>query len=200
MICGDTCGAENTFAMLTNGAAQIELWRYDLAMALAFPGIILYGIALFSVQDYITDEKHKKIYHYLNAFGLTPWIALHLFYIMILVLFGRLCDNGYEFSEAQTICGGLYSSLSWVVIISELLMLPVFVYWFFLQITGKTAFPKAFAFTNVLFVFVLLKGVSMLIPEGAFQISFRNGLMSESMIIWFAVILAFELKNKRGGA
>lgn len=199
MIYGDVSGAGDAFAMLTAGAAQIEMWRYDLAMALSFPGIILYGIALFAVQNYITNEKHRKIYHYLNAFGLTPWIALHLFYIMILALFGWLCNNGCEFTEAQTICTGLYSSLSWVVIVSEVLMLPVFLYWFYLQITGKTAFPKGFAFTNVLIIFAVLKGVSMLIPEGAFQLAFRNGLMSESMIIWFAVMLVFELKTGNGG-
>ena len=186
--------------MLTTGAAQIELWRHNLAMALAFPGIILYGIALFSVQNYITNEKHRNVYHYLNAFGLTPWIALHLFYIMILVLFGWLCNNGYDFTEAQTICTELYNSLSWVVIVSETLMLPVFVYWFYLQITGKTAFPKSFAFTNVLLIFAVLKGVSMLIPDDPFKLAFRNGLMSESMIIWFAVMLVFELKNRKGGA
>ena len=169
-------------------------------MALAFPGIILYGIALFSVQNYITKEKHRRVYHYLNAFGLTPWIALHLFYIMILVLFGWLCNNGYDFTEAQTICTELYNSLSWVVIVSETLMLPVFVYWFYLQITGKTAFPKSFAFTNVLLIFAVLKGVSMLIPDDPFKLAFRNGLMSESMIIWFAVMLVFELKNRKGGA
>lgn len=200
MIYGDTSGAENVFAMLTSGAAQIGQWRYDLAMALAFPGIILYGIALFAVQNYITAEKPRRIYHYLNAFGLTPWIALHLFYIMILALFGQLCNNGYDFAQAQAICTELYSVLSWVVIVSEALMLPVFLYWFYLQITGKTVFPKAFAFTNVLLIFAVLKGVSMLIPEGGFNIAFRNGLMSESMIIWFAVMLMYELKNKKDGA
>jgi len=199
MIYGDASGAENVFAMLTEGAAQIEMWRQDLAMALAFPGIILYGIALFAVQNYITDEKHRKIYHYLNAFGLTSWIALHLFYIMILALFGQLFNNSYDFAEAQRICAELYNSLSWVVIASEVLMLPVFVYWFRLQITGETVFPKAFAFTNVLIIFAIFKGVSMLIPDGAFSLAFRNGLMSESMIIWFSVMLVFELKNRKGG-
>lgn len=199
MIYGDASGAENVFAMLTEGAAQIDMWRQDLAMALAFPGIILYGTALFSVQNYITDEKHRKVYHYLNAFGLTPWIALHLFYIMILALFGQLFNNSYDFAEAQRICAELYNSLSWVVIASEVLMLPVFVYWFRLQITGETVFPKAFAFTNVLIIFAIFKGVSMLIPDGAFSLAFRNGLMSESMIIWFSVMLVFELKNRKGG-
>ena len=52
---------------LTIGTAAIPQWRYILAMVLAFPGIVLYGSALFAAQDYITDEKKKKVYHYLNA-------------------------------------------------------------------------------------------------------------------------------------
>ncbi len=83
------------------------------------------------------------------------------------------------------------------VFASETLMLPVFVYSFYLQITKMTVFPRAFAFTNVLLIFALLKGVSMLISDETFGLAFRNGLMSESMIIWFAVILAFELKKQK---
>ena len=197
MVYGDANGAENAFDMLTNGAADMEMWRQNLAMAVAFPGIILYGIALFSVQNFITDEKHRKIYHYLNAFGLTPWLALHLFYIMILALFGQLCAGGHDIAEAQTICTELYNSLSWVVIASEAFMLPVFAYWFWLQITKKTVFPRAFAFTNVLLIFAVLKGVSMFINDAAFSLAFRNGLMSESMIIWFAIMVVYVLKIRK---
>jgi len=68
-------------------------------------------------------------------------------------------------------------------------MLPVFVYWFWLQIAGKTAFPKWMAFTNVLIIFGVLKGVSLLMPVSAFRLGFTNGLMSESMIVWFGFML-----------
>ena len=81
-------------------------------MALAFPGIILYGI------------------------------ALHLFYIMILYAF------------------------SWVPLVSEILMLPPFLY-------------------------------KSMMPDGPFRIGFTNGLMSESMIIWFGIMLAWNLCRKR---
>ena len=198
MIYGDAGYNTEFLSWLTAGTAQIPMWRFNLAMALSFPGIILYGIALFSVQNYITDEKHRKIYHYLNAFGLTPWIALHLYYIMILVLYSQLSQSTefmLESGDIKAICTMLFENTSWIVITAEVLMLPVFVYWFYLQVTGKTAFPKAFAFTNVLLIFAVLKGVSMLIPDSAFGISFRNGLMSESMIIWFGIMLVFELKN-----
>ena len=177
-----------TLSWLTEGVAAIPQWRFNLAMALAFLGIILYGIALFAVQEFITGEKQRKVYHYLNAFGLTPWIALHLFYIMILTLFAWLNKNGFS-SDATAICEGLYAPLMWLVPVSEGLMLPVFVYWFRLQIGGKTVFPGWMAFTNVLFIYGALKGVSLLMPVSAFRLGFTNGLMSESMIVWFGFML-----------
>ncbi len=172
---------------LTIGTAAIPQWRYILAMALAFPGIILYGLALFAVQDYITDEKKKKIYHYLNVFGLTPWITLHLIYVVILSLFAWLNNNGFS-NEACTICEALFDNFSWLIPVSEGLMLPVFLYWFYLQITGNTIFKKGMAFTNVLVIFGILKGISMMMPESGFRLGFTNGLMSESMIIWFLLV------------
>ena len=81
------------------------------------------------------------------------------------------------------------SQLSWFIPISEALMLPVFLYWFYLQIKGKTVFPRWMAFTNVLGIFALLKGISLLMPVSAFRLGFTNGLMSESMVIWFGIIL-----------
>ena len=178
-----------SLSWLTDGVAAIPQWRFNLAMALAFPGIILYGIALFSIGRYIKEEREQKIYHYLNAFGLTPWIALHLFYIMILTLFSWMNGNGYK-SEAITVCEGLFHQLSWIVPISEILMLPVFLYWFYLQISRKTIFPRWMAFTNVLVIFGILKAVSLALPVSAFRLGFTNGLMSESMIIWFGIMLA----------
>ena len=180
-----------TLSWLTEGVATIPQWRFHLAIALAFPGIILYGIALFAVQGYITEEKHRKVYHWLNAFGLTPWIALHLFYVMILTLFAWMDGNGYT-AEALPVCKGLFSRLSWLVTVSEGLMLPVFLYWFWLQLRGKTDFPSWMAFINVLIIFALLKGLSLVMPVSAFRLSFTNGLMSESMILWFAIMLIRE--------
>ena len=177
-----------TLSWLTEGIAVIPQGRYNLAMALAFPGIILYGIALFAVEGYIKEEKHRRIYHWLNAFGLTPWIALHLFYVMILTLFAWMNGNGYA-TEALPVCEGLFSRLSWLVPVSEALMLPVFLYWFWLQLRSKTVFPRWMAFTNVLIIFALLKGLSLVMPVSAFRLGFTNGLMSESMILWFGFML-----------
>ena len=182
---------QGTLSWLTEGVAAIPQWRYNLAMALAFPGIILYGIALFAVEEYIKEEKRRRVYHWLNAFGLTPWIALHLFYVMILTLFSWMRQNGYA-AEALAVCEGLFAQLSWLVPVSEGLMLPVFLYWFFLQVTGKTVFPPWMALTHVLVIYAVLKGVSLLLPPSAFRLGFTNGLMSESMIIWFGIMLAYK--------
>ncbi len=91
------------------------------------------------------------------------------------------------------ICGILgclcYGGGDWLIPISETLMLPVFLYWFYLQITDKTVFKKGMAFTNVLVIFEVLKVIASCMPESAFRLGFTNGLMSESMIIWFVLIL-----------
>ncbi len=186
MIYGDS-SYTGKLIWLTLGTAQIPQWRYNLAMVLAFPGIIFYGIALFSVQEYIREEKHKRIYRYLNAFGLTPWIALHLIYVMILSLFAWLNNNGFS-ADAIRICEALYNQFAWLIPASEALMLPVFLYWFYLQISDNTKFMKSMAFTNVMVIFVLLKAVASLMPVSAFRLGFTNGLMSESMIIWFVLV------------
>lgn len=185
-----------SLSWLTMGVAGIPQWRFNLAMALAFPGIILYGIALFAVERTIRAEQERKIYHYLNAFGLTPWIALHLFYIMILTLFSWMNTNGYV-TDSLTVCEGLFAQLSWLVPVSEALMLPVFIFWFYLQISGRTEFPRWMAFTNVLIIFALLKGLTMMMPVSAFRLGFTNGLMSESMIIWFGIMLVRDIMEKR---
>ncbi len=186
MIYGDTTSSGELF-WLTQGASQIAPWRNGLAMFLAFPGIIFYGIALFYIGRFIRGEKERKIYHYLNAFGLTPWLCLHLFYIMILYLYNWMTNNGYS-EAALPACEALYSHLSWVIMVSEVLMLPVFLYWFYVVVCGKTTLPRWMAAGNVLVFYVVLLAVKSLLPDTPFRIGFTNGLMSESMIFFFLLI------------
>ena len=186
MIYGDTTSSGELF-WLTQGASQIAPWRNGLAMFLAFPGIIFYGIALFYIGRFIRGEKERKIYHYLNAFGLTPWMCLHLFYIMILYLYNWMTNNGYS-EAALPACEALYSHLSWVIMVSEVLMLPVFLYWFYVVVRGKTTLPRWMAAGNVLVFYVVLLAVKSLLPDTPFRIGFTNGLMSESMIFFFLLI------------
>ena len=186
MIYGDTTSSGELF-WLTQGASQIAPWRNGLAMFLAFPGIIFYGIALFYIGRFIRGEKERKIYHYLNAFGLTPWMCLHLFYIMILYLYNWMTNNGYS-EAALPACEALYSHLSWVIMVSEVLMLLVFLYWFYVVVRGKTTLPRWMATGNVLVFYVVLLAVKSLLPDTPFRIGFTNGLMSESMIFFFLLI------------
>ena len=183
-----------TLSWLTYSAAAIPQWRYNLVMVLAFPGILLYGAALFTVGGFIKEEREQKVYHYLNAFGLTPWIALHLFYIMILTLFSWMHGNGYG-AEAADVCEGLFHQLSWLVPVSEMLMVPVFLYWFYLQASGKTDFPRWMAVTNVLVIFGFFKVLSLMMPVSAFRLGFTNGLMSESMLIWFGIMMVWQKRK-----
>lgn len=198
MIYGDTAHSGSLY-WLTEGAKQIAPWRNTLAMALSFPGIILYGIALFAVEGYITGQKNRRVYHYLTVFGLTPWLALHLFYIMILYLFAWLNGNGYG-QAALPAAEALYSHLSWVVIASEALMLPPFLYWAWLLAKGRSVLPRWMAAVNPLTIYAVLSVGKFVLPEGAFRIGFTNGLMSESMIIWFGMLLGCNQKTfaKRG--
>lgn len=186
MVYGDTTYTGKLF-WLTAGVAQIPGWRNGMAMLLAFPGVIFYGIALFYLGRLIVGEKERRAYHYLNAFGLTPWMCLHLFYIMILYLYAWMTQNGYAYA-ALPACEALFDHLSWMVWVSEALMLPVFVYWFWAVLAGKTVLPRWVAACNVLVFYGLLSTVKNLLPDSPFRIGFTNGLMSESMVLFFIVI------------
>ena len=188
MLYGDPAYTGKVY-WLTEGVRHIPQWRFDISMALALPGIVLYGIALFAVQDYIKSERERTIYHYLNAFGLTPWLALHLFVVMVLCL--------WSFSGDLALATELRDRLNWFVFASEAMMLPVFLYWFYLQISGRTVFPKWFAWTSVLVFYALLSVVKALLPISAFRLGFTNGLMSESMVLWFGAMLLWERKMLR---
>ena len=191
MLYGDTAH-RGALYWLTEGVAGIAPWRNSLAMFLAFPGIVFYGIGLFSVCSFIKEEKHRKIYRTLTTYGLTPWLCLHLCYIMILYVFAWLNRNGYE-DAAIPAAEALFSHLSWLVILSEIIMLPPFLYWFYLQISGRTMFPKSMAFTNVLVIYGILSLVKSFMPDCAFRLGFTNGLMSESMIVWFGIMMVWAM-------
>lgn len=191
MIYGDTAYSGSLY-WLTEGVIHIASWRNTLAMLVAFPGIILYGIALFSIEDFLKDKRQQTTYHFLTAFGLTPWLCLHLFYIMILYLFAWMNGNGYEAAALST-AEALFSHLSWIVIISEVMMLPPFLYWFYLVFFNDSVFPKVMAASNPLLFYAILYLVKSCMPNGAFRIGFTNALMSESMFIWFAVMIIWSI-------
>ena len=187
MIYGDTTSSAGLY-WLTEGVARIPAWRNTLAMALSFPGIVFYGIGLFALSVCIRQERERNMYRGLHVLGLTPWIALHLFYIMILYLFAWMNGNGYA-DAAIPVAEALFNHFSWVVIVSEAIMLPPYIYWFWLAATRRTILPRKMALANPLLFYAVLSGIRLCLPEGAFRIGFTNGLMSESMILWFLCLL-----------
>lgn len=83
------------------------------------------------------------------------------------------------------------------MIVSEALMLPPFVYWAWLSAMGKTVHPRWMAAINPLTLYALLSLSKVVLPDGAFRIGFINGLMSESMIIWFVVFIVWHLRRNQ---
>ncbi|MCD8346294.1 MAG: hypothetical protein LUC38_10165 [Oscillospiraceae bacterium] len=189
MLYGDTTYS-GTVSWLTVGVAQIAPWRNNLAMMLSFPGIIFYGIALFSIGKLIKAERRQKIYHYLTAFSLTPWLCLHLFYIMILYSFAWMSNNGYD-SAALPVSEAIISHFSWLVPVTEVLMLPPYLYWAWIVLHHETVLPRQMALSNPLIFYLLLKLLTLLMPDCAFRLAFTNGLMSESMVLWFGSIFVW---------
>ena len=182
---------------LTDGVASIPYWRNTLALTLSFPGIILYGIALLSISLHITEHRPRKIYKTLTIYGMTPWIALHLFYIMILYLYAWLNQNGFT-SSANAICGELYHYFSWFILASEVLMTAPYLYLAYLIGKGRSIYSKKTSIVNPLFIYLLLYLVKTTLPDSAFRIGFTNGLMSESMFLWFSYLLWINInKNKK---
>ena len=196
MIYGSTA-YEGELAWLTQGVAQIPSGRNAAALALSFPAVILYSFGLFALRYYIVQSKERKNYCFLTALGMTPWLALHLFYIMILYAFAHLMKSGHE-ETAYFICEAMFAHFSWVVILSEVLMLLPFLYLVILILRRKTVFGKAMALNNPLILYIVLKLITLLMPDLPFRLAFTNGLMSEAMLIWF-IIFIFSTKSPEGG-
>ena len=72
----------------------------------------------------------------------------------------------------------------------------------YLQLRGKTCFSRLGGFfgANVLVNYGVLYVVSLIMPDIPARLGFKNGLMSESMIILFAVLVICTVKNIHGVA
>lgn len=186
MIYGDPTYAGN-LAWLTVGVTKISSQRNAFALAFAFPAVVLYALALVKMGCFFKDAKESKIYQLLTTIGMTPWLALHLFYVMILFTFSYLANNGYQ-EIMYVLCENMFNQFSFVIMIGEVLMVLPFVYFMLQTLKGKTVFDKTFGYINPLTLFVGLKLITMLMPNNAFRLAFTNGLMSETMLIWFILV------------
>ena len=59
----------------------------------------------------------------------------------------------------------------------------------------ETVYPKAFSFTNILIIYAVFYIIKLLLPDSPFRIGFANGLMSESMVIWFLVQYLYGIRK-----
>lgn len=194
MIYGDTAYHGNVY-WLTEGAAQIAPWRNALSMLLAFPGIIFYGIALFAAASFLRSGRQRRVYRCLTAFGMMPWLCVHLYVVMILYAFAWMRSSGSE-AAALAAAEALYAQYLWVVLVSELMMVLPFLYWAYLLFRGGSVFPRWMAMCSPLVFYAVLRLAAMRMPDSAFRLAFTNGLMSESMAVWFGVLLAWTVRKR----
>ena len=187
MIYGDPA-YNGKLAWLTQGVIQIEPWKNSLAMLLAFPAVIFYCIALLSIKDYFKEEHHKKVYSLLTTIGFTPWLCLHLFYVMILYIFAWLQKNGHQ-DVSYLVGEKLFEQFGWIVILGEVIIFIPFLYLGIATVLSKTVFSRWMVFNNPLLIYIILKIGTMFMPDTAFRLAFTNGLMSESMMIFFIIYL-----------
>ena len=186
MIYGDPTYS-GALPWLTEGVAQMPPGRNALALALAFPAVVLYCFGLFAVRFFLSGERRKR-YCALTALGLTPWLCIHLFYVMILYLFAWLHGRG-EAELAFASCEALFAHFSWLIPAAEVLMVLPYLYLLILTAAGKTALPRVALLNNPLVLFGVLSVVKSLLPNTAWKLAFTNGLMSEAMFLWFLILI-----------
>ena len=183
MIYGDPT-YKGELAWLTLGVAGIAPGRNALSLLLAFPAVICYSFALFAVKRFLTRDGDRHTYSMLTTLGLTPWLCIHLFYVMILYLFAWMLGNGAQ-DMAYAACEALFRQFRWIIPLGEVLMLLPFVYLLVQTVRGKSVFPRWAALNHPLLHYVVLKLLISLMPDTAFGLAFTNGLMSEAMLLWF---------------
>ena len=193
MIYGDPSW-QGSLPWLTAGVARIPPARNALAMAISFPAVVLYCFGLFAVRFFL-EGKRRKAYCGLTVAGVTPWLCLHLFYVMILFLFGFLHRQG-ETALAYTACEALFSQFQWIIPLAEVVMILPYVYLLILTAAKKTSLPRWALVNNPLLLFALLSLIKSLLPDTAWKLAYTNGMMSEAMLLWFFFyILMIHRKN-----
>ena len=194
MLYGDPTATGISY-WLTEGAAQIPAWRNALSMAVAFPAVVFYGIGLFAIGVFLHEGKPRRTWLAMTAFGLTPWLCVHLFVAGALYLFAWL--RGSTWAEAAMPAAEAFrGQFMWIVFISYPFMLPPYFYWAWQLFKGKSTFPKWMALSSPILFYLALKGISLLMPIGAFRIAFTNGLMSEAMLLWFFSMLLWSCRKR----
>ena len=194
MIYGDPA-CEGALAWLTVGVGSMPAWRNLLAVALAFPAVVLYAVGLFAVGRFFREEQHRRQYIGLTALGLTPWLCLHLFYGMLFYIYSLFWGAGYS-QEGCLLVEAAAGHFGWLIPVSDGFMVLPYLYLLVRALRKQTRFGRAMALNNPLLIFLVLKAVTLFMKPSAFYLGFLNGLMSEAMLIWFAVYLIALSRKK----
>ena len=194
MIYGDP-SYQGALAWLTTGAAAIPPARNAVAMAISFPAVLLYCFGLFAVRYFLSGQR-RKTYCALTVAGLTPWLCLHLFYVMILFLFAWLQGQGQQ-AMAYAACEALFSQFQWIIPLAEVIMILPYVYLFVLAVRGRTSLPRWTAINNPLVLYLILSLGKLIFPSTAWKLAYTNGLMSEAMLLWFLFYLILVARKKK---
>lgn len=187
MLYGDPT-ATGSIYWLTEGAARIPAWRNALSMAVAFPAVVFYSVGLFGIGVFLHGEKRRKTWFIMTAFGLTPWLCIHLFVAGTLYLFAWLRGSVWA-AVAMPTAEAFRSQFGWIVWISYPLMLPPYFYWAWQLFKGNSIFPKRMGLSSPILFYLVLKSISLMMPVGAFRLAFTNSLMSGAMLLWFLSML-----------
>ena len=195
MLYGDPTATGTAF-WLTEGAAQIPAWRNALSMAVAFPAVVLDGIGLFAIGAFLNGKKQRQTWFIMTAYGFAPWLCVHLFVAGALYLFSWLRGSAWA-AAAMPAAQAFRSQFGWIVYISYPFMLPPYFYWMWQLFKGNSVFPKWMALSNPITFYLVLKGLTLLMPISAFRLAFTNGLMSEAMFLWFLSMMLWSSSKRR---
>lgn len=101
--------------------------------------------------------------------------------------------NGYS-DIAMSAGEALYNHFSWIVLVSEAFMLLPFLYWFWLQFTKKTVYPKAFSFTNILIIYAVFYIIKVTVAR--FTVSYRVCERAYERKYGYLVFSSIFVRNK----
>jgi len=187
---GDPTPLSNKVMFYTVGVSQIPGWRNNLAMITSILSVIPFGIGLFYLENFITSERNKKIYHYTLSFSFTGWLFLHYFFTTLFYTLHYLMTKGYK-DIAIPISEALYSHFFWVLPTCLVIISIPHAYYFWLMIKGDTIFSRYMAFLHHSILSYVLYGIDVFFPEGAFKAGFFFASGNQSSVLFFAILIIY---------
>ncbi|ORX66229.1 hypothetical protein BCR32DRAFT_297631 [Anaeromyces robustus] len=193
---GDAGIISQKYDILSKGIAETAPWRFNVSMVLSFISAVLLGIALFSEEIYISNNKHRKIFHYLNVFNLTTWSTLHIFLCTVFYTYRYMMNEGYQ-EIAINVIEAIGSQFMWTVLVCYLFIYPLFVYYFWLVVTGRTYLNRSMALSNVMLISIMLGFIVKLLPRNAFTIALNGSKGNLGLLIHFIILYIYSISSSK---